>query len=64
MTLFQAEVSLDPLDEPGAELLSSAVHRQRRQPFAPRDGEVSSLPWFKRATLLGQPSLELLARHA
>ena len=54
---------LDCVDEPGAKLFALAVHREGADAVAQSDGQVAALAGFKRASVLTQPPLELLARH-
>jgi hypothetical protein len=52
----------DPIDEPSAQLLLLAVHRKDRLLVFESHGQMAAMARFKRATLLGQPPFELLAR--
>jgi len=48
----EAEILLDRVNEPGAELLPLAVHRQVRDLVATPDGDMPAAAWLKSAALL------------
>jgi hypothetical protein len=63
MASVKAELFLDCVDEPSAQFLALAVHRENAHSSTASDDLVAAASSFKRASLLGQPALELLTRH-
>jgi hypothetical protein len=61
--LFQAEILLDALDQPFAQLFSQSVHRQDRHAISKPDFQVTALPRLYNTTLVDKPSAELGAGH-
>ena len=54
---------LDCVDEPFAQLLPLAVHRQDAHAIPEANGLMTATPGLERAALLRQPALKLLTRH-
>jgi hypothetical protein len=59
----EAEISLDPQDQPSPELFRAAVHWEHREALSPVNPEVAAVSRLERAAALGKPALELVARH-